>query len=154
MAVDRKTTTPLAEGPGLATVLRPDPPIASHGIPSMRTACCLLSASALLFGALATGNPFLPRRGEGANANPSPRAGDAVPAGPLVLQPRGKAKSLVTAPLWAVRAPSQQSPADMLTRMPRLVSPFVQPAIWRVVPATKPVHAGGADSGLGMQRPQ
>ena len=26
----------------------------------MRTACCLLSASALLFGALATGNPFLP----------------------------------------------------------------------------------------------
>ena len=100
------------------------------------------------------GNPFLPRRGDGANANPSPRAGDAAPEGPLVLQSRGKAQRLVTAPLWAVRAQSQQSPADMLTRMPRLVSPFVQPAIWRAVPSAQPVRHTSPDPALGMQRPQ
>lgn len=120
----------------------------------MRTACCLLSASALLFGALATGNPFLPRRGDGANANLGPKGGDAAPAAPRELQPRRQSPQFATRQIWTVRDPLHQSPIDMLTKMPRLVSPFVQPAIWRAVPAAQPVRAGGADPDLGMQRPQ
>ena len=98
------------------------------------------------------GNPFLPRRGEGANATPGSR--DAAPTSLGGLSKRTQAQRVQSAPLWSLRMREQQSPVDMLARMPRLATPFVQPATWRPVPAALPVRLQSTATGMGTQNPQ
>ena len=98
------------------------------------------------------GNPFLPRRGEGANATTGSR--DAAPSSLGGLSKRTQAQRVQSAPLWSLRMREQQSPVDMLARMPRLATPLVQPATWRPAPAALPVRLQATGTGLGTQNPQ
>jgi hypothetical protein len=117
----------------------------------MRTACCLLSASALLFGALAIGNPMLPKRGVGSSS--SPLANDG-------LKPRRPAASLLPKNLWQTRVFAHQSPAFARDLRSRIVLPgdvghvpFAQPATFQpagAVGATAPLVQPAID----WQRPQ
>ena len=145
MAVGRKPATPLAERSALATLSPRICAIDPTNAPRMRASHSLLSASALLLGALAVGNPFLSRRGEVEAAGGKAASGAGL-ARREVAQP-------IFAPLWS-RQLRQQSPKDLLERLPRLVAPNVTPASWQ---PTVPARAeAGATSGAGIdfQRPQ
>ena len=121
----------------------------------MRTACCLLSASALLFGALAIGNPMLPKRGAGSSSTPLANDG---------LEPRRAKPSVASQNLWQMRLFAQQSPAFARELRSRIVLPgdvghvpFAQPAM--VQPALLRSEAAGLRSpsvpaAFDSQRPQ
>jgi hypothetical protein len=145
MAVGRKPATPLAERSAVATVSPRICAIDPANAPRMRASHSLLSASALLLGALAVGNPFL-SRGSAVEAAGSKQATNAG----LVRRDLGHP---TFAPLWA-RQLRQQSPKDLLERLPRLVAPTVTPASWQ--PAVPERAEAGAASGAGIdfQRPQ
>lgn len=144
MAAGRKPTTPLAEGGSVATLPRRICANAPPNATRMRASQSLLSASALLLGALAVGNPFLPRRGE------VEAAGSVAPGAGLV---RRVVARPAFAPLWA-RDPIQQSPVDMLARLPRLVTPAVTPAAWQPTSSARVGQGSRPEVGIDFQRPQ
>lgn len=110
--------------------------------PRMRPSYSLLTASAVLLGALAVGNPLLPRRGE------VEAAGSKASTTAALVRRDGARPRFGS--LWA-KSPLPHSPKDLLERLPVLVTPTVMPASWqRPVPAREDAALPAID----FQRPQ
>lgn len=124
----------------------------------MRTPCCLVSVSALLVGALALGNPFLPARGT-AKGEPVREGGRGVGdgAGSGSSAPFARREPRAIAP-FALRA-AWQEPRALPRRSPLLLQQRTRMVLPRdvgfegTVPAVVPAsyRESGADDG---SRPQ
>lgn len=112
----------------------------------MRTPCCLLSVSALLVGALAIGNPFLPTRNSAASG---PVDREVLPTNALGArsQPR---TDFVRAAWFDPRVGPRRSPAWALRR-PGLAMPAGRTESF-VRPASHPVPSPVLEAG--SQQPQ
>lgn len=110
----------------------------------MRTPCCLLSVSALLVGALAIGNPFLPPRQSG--SSPKPASAERREAAPLA---RRDARSIAPFAVRAVwqdpRVSPRRSPLWTLQQK-RLVLPR-DADVPIAVPASYTAPVVGSDDG-------
>lgn len=119
----------------------------------MRTSYCLVSVSALLVGALAFGNPLLPRRERGLE----PRLQTPVPAVPSA-RVHGKVWSIAVrpaqSPLHALYSQRLVLPRDVdagLTPRPKPV--LSQPANW-TPPRERGNTFGSQQPPFGSQQPQ
>lgn len=133
---------PCSVAAGGESLLSPGAPTPSPS-PSrcMRTPCCLLSVSALLVGALAIGNPFLPTRNPAATG---PVDREVSPATALAARSQPQTDFVRAAwfdprvgprrsPAWALRRPALAQPAG---RTESLVRPASHPVRLPVLEAS------------------